>query len=183
MDTPTNETNNVNIILDSIRKNIKSFHDDSSVSIDIDSSLRGDWTEEIENEILKMAKACKTEASNLFKRGSIMSKYGKGLKVFSLIFNALSVCVTSSAIPSSIKEPIVIVFSACSAITTAISMTYKHQENGSILKEVSHGLETLSTSLRCEVYKPVKSRRDVNELIYEAQLEREQFLMKADKAE
>ena len=179
--TPTLEpykNDEVNVILDSIRKNITSISDDN-IKLNIDST---DWTPEIEEEVLKMAKCCKSEASELHKKGVKMIKYGKLFNVGSIVFSALTIYISSSALISTVKDPIVITFSACSAITNSIYSLYRFSKNGSIYKEVSHGLDNLSTNLRCEVYKPLKSRKNVNDLIFDAQLEREKLLSKADKA-
>jgi hypothetical protein len=183
--TPTlDKVKEVNVILDSIRKNISSSiqHSDEDIKINILSPLSTDWTPEIEEEVLKMARCCKNEASELHKKGVKMIKYGKLFNVGSIVFSALTIYISSSALTSSVKDPIVITFSACSAITNSIYSLYRFAKNGSIYKEVSHGLDNLSTNLRCEVYKPLKSRKNVNDLIFDAQLEREKLLSKADKA-
>ena len=183
--TPTlDKDQEVNVILDSIRKNISSStqHSNDEVKLNILSTDSNDWTPEIEEEIIKMAKCCKNEASELHKKGVKMIKYGKLFNVGSIVFSALTIYISSSALVSSVKDPIVITFSACSAITNSIYSLYRFSKNGSIYKEVSHGLDILSTNLRCEVYKPLKSRKNVNDLIFDAQLEREKFLSKADKA-
>ncbi len=183
--TPTlDKDQEVNVILDSIRKNISSSiqHSDDDVKLNILSPELNDWTPEIEEEILKMARCCKNEASELHKKGVKMIKYGKLFNVGSIVFSALTIYISSSSLTSSVKDPIVIVFSACSAITNSIYSLYRFAKNGSIYKEVSHALDNLSTNLRCEVYKPIKSRKNVNDLIFDAQLEREKLLSKADKA-
>jgi len=180
--TPTlGKDEEVNIILDSIRKNISSsiHNSEDDIKLSIDST---DWTPEIEEEILKMSKCCKNEASELHKKGVKMIKYGKLFNVGSIVFSALTIYISSSALTSSVKDPIVICFSACSAITNSIYSLYRFSKNGSLYKEVSHGLDNLSTNLRCEVYKPIKSRKNVNDLIFDSQLEREKLLSKADKA-
>jgi hypothetical protein len=183
--TPTlDKDKEVNVILDSIRKNISSSiqHSDDDIKLNILSPESTDWTPEIEEEVLKMAKCCKNEASELHKKGVKMIKYGKLFNVGSIVFSALTIYISSSSLSSTVKDPIVITFSACSAITNSIYSLYRFAKNGSIYKEVSHGLDNLSTNLRCEVYKPLKSRKNVNELIFDAQLEREKLLSKADKA-
>ena len=183
--TPTlDKDQEVNVILDSIRKNISSSvnHSDDDIKLNIISSESNDWTPEIEEEILKMAKCCKNEASELHKKGVKMIKYGRIFNVSSIFFSAVAIYISSSSIISSVKDPIVISFSACSAVTNSIYSLYRFSKNGSIYKEVSHSLEKLAIKLRCEVYKPLKSRKNVNDLIFEAQLEREKLLSKADKA-
>jgi hypothetical protein len=185
--TPTLEPNKneeINFILDSIRRNVSSKESNETTTININQlNLENtDWTPEIEEEILKMAKCCKSEASELHKKGVKMVKMGKLFNVGSIVFSALTIYVSSSSLTPPIKDPIVIVFSACSAITNSIYSLYRFSKNGSIYKEVSHGLDNLSTNLRCEVYKPIKSRKNVNDLIFDAQLEREKLLSKADKA-
>ncbi len=185
--TPTLESNKdeeINFILDSIRKNVSSKDSSHETTININhlNLDNNDWTPEIEEEILKMSKCCKNEASDLHKKGVKMVKLGKLFNVGSIVFSALTIYISSSSLNSSIKDPIVIVFSACSAITNSIYSLYRFSKNGSIYKEVSHGLDNLSTNLRCEVYKPLKSRKNVNDLIFDAQLEREKLLSKADKA-
>ena len=183
--TPTlDKDQEVNVILDSIRKNISSSiqHSDDDIKLNILSPESTDWTPEIEEEVLKMAKCCKNEASELHKKGVKMIKYGKLFNVGSIVFSALTIYISSSSLSSTVKDPIVITFSACSAITNSIYSLYRFSKNGSIYKEVSHGLDNLSTNLRCEVYKPLKSRKNVNDLIFDAQLEREKLLSKADKA-
>jgi hypothetical protein len=182
--TPTlDKDQEVNIILDSIRKNINSSSiQDDDVKLNILSPETTDWTPEIEEEVLKMARCCKNEASELHKKGVQLIKYGKLFNVGSIVFNALTIYISSSSLSSTIKDPIVITFSACSAITNSIYSLYRFAKNGSTYKEVSHGLDNLSTKLRCEVYKPLKNRINVNDLIFDAQLEREKLLSKADKA-
>jgi len=181
--TPTlDKEQDVNIILDSIRKNISSSvqHSEDDIKLNIDST---DWTPEIEEEVLKMAKCCKNEASELHKKGVKMIKYGRIFNVSSIFFSAIAIYISSSSsIIPSVKDPIVISFSACSAITNSIYSFYRFSNNGSTYKEVSHSLEKLAIKLRCEVYKPLKSRQNVNDLIFDAQLEREKLLSKADKA-
>jgi hypothetical protein len=111
--TPTlDKDQEVNIILDSIRKNISSSiqHSDDDIKLNILSPDSTDWTPEIEEEVLKMARCCKNEASELHKKGVKMIKYGKLFNVGSIVFSALTIYISSSSLTSSVKDPIVIYF-------------------------------------------------------------------------
>ncbi len=173
--TPTFENKEVDVLLDSLRKNINASKKETRIDIN--------WTDEYEEEIIKLSKLCKNDSSELYRRGSKMTRYGKYLNISTIICSALTIYVSAAAVDTDIKNNLVTVFSACSLVIKGIYQVYNFSENGGILKEVSRGLENLSINLRCEAYKPIETRKNFNQLVYDAQLERDQLLFKADKAE
>jgi hypothetical protein len=173
--TPTFENKEVDVLLDSLRKNINASKKETRIDMN--------WTDEYEEEIIRLSKLCKTDAADLYKRGSKMTRYGKYINISTIICSALTIYISTTSVESAIKDNLVTAFSACSLIIKGIYQVYNFSENGGILKEVSRGLENLSINLRCEAYKPIETRKNFNQLVYDAQLERDQLLLKADKAE
>jgi hypothetical protein len=167
---------NENILLEMVRKNINDAKRD--IIIDIN-----DWTEENEKEIKRLSNICKNDAYNLYKKGYNMTRYGKYINLSTIVLSAVTIYMASSSISSSIKDPIITVFGVCSIILKGAYQVYNYSETGGILKEVSRGLDNLATNIRCEIYKPVTLRKEFAQLIYDAQIERDQLLTKVDKAE
>jgi len=167
---------NENILLEMVRKNINDTKREAIIDIN-------DWTEENEKEIKRLSNICKNDAYNLYKKGYDMTRYGKYINLSTIVFSAVTIYMASSSIASSIKDPIITVFGVCSIILKGAYQVYNYSETGGILKEVSRGLDNLATNIRCEIYKPVTLRKEFAQLIYDAQIERDQLLTKVDKAE
>lgn len=167
---------NENILLEMVRKNINDAKRETIIDIN-------DWTEENEKEIKRLSNICKNDAYNLYKKGYNMTRYGKYINLSTIVFSAVTIYMASSSIASSIKDPIITVFGVCSIILKGAYQVYNYSETGGILKEVSRGLDNLATNIRCEIYKPVSLRKHFAQLIYDAQVERDQLLTKVDKAE
>jgi hypothetical protein len=167
---------NENILLEMVRKNINDTKRETIIDIN-------DWTEENEKEIKRLSNICKNDAYNLYKKGYDMTRYGKYINLSTIVFSAVTIYMASSSIASSIKDPIITVFGVCSIILKGAYQVYNYSETGGILKEVSRGLDNLATNIRCEIYKPVTLRKEFAQLIYDAQIERDQLLTKVDKAE
>jgi hypothetical protein len=167
---------NENILLEMVRKNINDAKRETIIDIN-------DWTEENEKEIKRLSNICKNDAYNLYKKGYNMTRYGKYINLSTIVFSAVTIYMASSSIASSIKDPIITVFGVCSIILKGAYQVYNYSETGGILKEVSRGLDNLATNIRCEIYKPVTLRKEFAQLIYDAQIERDQLLTKVDKAE
>jgi hypothetical protein len=167
---------NENILLEMVRKNINDTKREAIIDIN-------DWTEENEKEIKRLSNICKNDAYNLYKKGYDMTRYGKYINLSTIVFSAVTIYMASSSITSSIKDPIITVFGVCSIILKGAYQVYNYSETGGILKEVSRGLDNLATNIRCEIYKPVTLRKEFAQLIYDAQIERDQLLTKVDKAE
>jgi hypothetical protein len=167
---------NENILLEIVRKNINDTKRETMIDIN-------DWTEENEKEIKRLSNICKNDAYNLYKKGYDMTRYGKYINLSTIVFSAVTIYMASSSIASSIKDPIITVFGVCSIILKGAYQVYNYSETGGILKEVSRGLDNLATNIRCEIYKPVTLRKEFAQLIYDAQIERDQLLTKVDKAE
>ena len=167
---------NENILLEMVRKNINDAKRETIIDIN-------DWTEENEKEIKRLSNICKNDAYNLYKKGYNMTRYGKYINLSTIVFSAVTIYMASSSIASSIKDPIITVFGVCSIILKGAYQVYNYSETGGILKEVSRGLDNLATNIRCEIYKPVSLRKEFAQLIYDAQIERDQLLTKVDKAE
>ncbi len=167
---------NQNILLEMVRKNINDAKRETIIDIN-------DWTEENEKEIKRLSNICKNDAYNLYKKGYNMTRYGKYINLSTIVLSAVTIYMASSSIASSIKDPIITVFGVCSIILKGAYQVYNYSETGGILKEVSRGLDNLATNIRCEIYKPVTLRKEFAQLIYDAQIERDQLLTKVDKAE
>ena len=167
---------NENILLEMVRKNINDAKRETIIDIN-------DWTEENEKEIKRLSNICKNDAYNLYKKGYDMTRYGKYINLSTIVLSAVTIYMASSSIASSIKDPIITVFGVCSIILKGAYQVYNYSETGGILKEVSRGLDNLATNIRCEIYKPVTLRKEFAQLIYDAQIERDQLLTKVDKAE
>ncbi len=167
---------NQNILLEMVRKNINDAKRETVIDIN-------DWTEENEKEIKRLSNICKNDAYNLYKKGYNMTRYGKYINLSTIVLSAVTIYMASSSIASSIKDPIITVFGVCSIILKGAYQVYNYSETGGILKEVSRGLDNLATNIRCEIYKPVTLRKEFAQLIYDAQIERDQLLTKVDKAE
>ncbi len=167
---------NENILLEMVRKNINDAKRETIIDIN-------DWTEENEKEIKRLSNICKNDAYNLYKKGYNMTRYGKYINLSTIVLSAVTIYMASSSIASSIKDPIITVFGVCSIILKGAYQVYNYSETGGILKEVSRGLDNLATNIRCEIYKPVTLRKEFAQLIYDAQIERDQLLTKVDKAE
>ena len=167
---------NENILLEMVRKNINDAKRETIIDIN-------DWTEENEKEIKRLSNICKNDAYNLYKKGYDMTRYGKYINLSTIVFSAVTIYMASSSIASSIKDPIITVFGVCSIVLKGAYQVYNYSETGGILKEVSRGLDNLATNIRCEIYKPVTLRKEFAQLIYDAQIERDQLLTKVDKAE
>lgn len=167
---------NENILLEMVRKNINDAKREAVIDIN-------DWTEENEKEIKRLSNICKNDAYNLYKKGYDMTRYGKYINLSTIVLSAVTIYMASSSIASSIKDPIITVFGVCSIILKGAYQVYNYSETGGILKEVSRGLDNLATNIRCEIYKPVTLRKEFAQLIYDAQIERDQLLTKVDKAE
>ena len=168
---------NENVLLEMVRKNINDSKKETIIDIN-------DWTEENEKEIKRLSNICKNDAYNLYKKGYDMTRYGKYINLSTIVFSALTIYVSSSsAIESSVKDPIITVFGICTIILKGAYQVYNYSETGGILKEVSRGLDNLATNIRCEIYKPISLRKQFAQLIYDAQIERDQLLTKVDKAE
>ena len=166
-----------NILLEMVRKNINDTK--SEVAIDIN-----DWTEENEKEIKRLSNICKNDAYEMYKKGYDMTRYGKYINLSTIVFSALTIYMSaSSSIASTVKDPIITAFGVCTIILKGAFQVYNYSETGGILKEVSRALDTLATNIRCEIYKPVSTRKHFAQLIYDAQVERDQLLTKVDKAE
>jgi hypothetical protein len=167
---------NENILLEMVRKNINDAKRETIIDIN-------DWTEENEKEIKRLSNICKNDAYNLYKKGYNMTRYGKYINLSTIVLSVVTIYMASSSISSSIKDPIITVFGVCSIILKGAYQVYNYSETGGILKEVSRGLDNLATNIRCEIYKPVTLRKEFAQLIYDAQIERDQLLTKVDKAE
>jgi hypothetical protein len=168
---------NENILLEMVRKNINDTKRETIIDIN-------DWTEENEKEIKRLSNICKNDAFNLYKKGYDMTRYGKYINLSTIVFSALTIYVaSSSAIEATVKDPIITAFGVCSIILKGAYQVYNYSETGGILKEVSRGLDNLATNIRCEIYKPASLRKEFAQLIYDAQVERDQLLTKVDKAE
>jgi len=168
---------NENVLLEMVRKNINDSKKETIIDIN-------DWTEENEKEIKRLSNICKNDAHNLYKKGYDMTRYGKYINLSTIVFSALTIYVaSSSAIASTAKDPIITVFGICTIILKGAYQVYNYSETGGILKEVSRGLDNLATNIRCEIYKPISLRKQFAQLIYDAQIERDQLLTKVDKAE
>ena len=167
---------NENILLEMVRKNINDAKRETIIDIN-------DWTEENEKEIKRLSTICKNDAYNLYKKGYNMTRYGKYINLSTIVLSAVTIYMASSSIASSIKDPIITVFGVCSIILKGAYQVYNYSETGGILKEVSRGLDNLATNIRCEIYKPITLRKEFAQLIYDAQIERDQLLTKVDKAE
>lgn len=172
----SNTPDNENILLEMIRNNINDTKKETIIDIN-------DWTEENEKEIKRLSNICENDAYNLYKKGYDMTRYGKYINLSTIVFSAVTIYMASSSFSSSIKDPIITVFGVCSIILKGAYQVYNYSEIGGILKEVSRGLDNLSTNIRCEIYKPVSSRKEFAQLIYDAQMKRDQLLTKVDKAE
>lgn len=168
---------NENVLLEMVRKNINNTKSDTVIDIN-------DWTEENEKEIKRLSNICKNDACEMYKKGHDMSRYGKYINLSTIVFSALTIYLSaSSSIASTVKDPIITGFGVFTIILKGAYQVYNYSEAGSILKEVSRGLENLATNIRCEIYKPVALRKHFAQLIYDAQIERDQLLTKVDKAE
>ena len=168
---------NENVLLEMVRKNINDSKKETIIEVN-------DWTEENEKEIKRLSNICKNDAHNLYKKGYDMTRYGKYINLSTIVFSALTIYVaSSSAIASTAKDPIITVFGICTIILKGAYQVYNYSETGGILKEVSRGLDNLATNIRCEIYKPISLRKQFAQLIYDAQIERDQLLTKVDKAE
>jgi hypothetical protein len=166
-----------NVLLEMVRKNINDTKKETIIDVN-------DWTEENEKEIKRLSNICKNDAYNLYKKGYDMTRYGKYINLSTIVFSALTIYVaSSSAIESVVKDPIITVFGICTIILKGAYQVYNYSETGGILKEVSRGLDNLATNIRCEIYKPISLRKQFAQLIYDAQIERDQLLTKVDKAE
>uniref|UniRef100_A0A6C0DLA7 Uncharacterized protein n=1 Tax=viral metagenome TaxID=1070528 RepID=A0A6C0DLA7_9ZZZZ len=166
-----------NVLLEIVRKNINDSKKETIIEVN-------DWTEENEKEIKRLSNICKNDAHNLYKKGYDMTRYGKYINLSTIVFSALTIYVaSSSAIASTAKDPIITVFGICTIILKGAYQVYNYSETGGILKEVSRGLDNLATNIRCEIYKPISLRKQFAQLIYDAQIERDQLLTKVDKAE
>jgi hypothetical protein len=173
----SNISENENILLEMVRKNINDTKKETIIDVN-------DWTEENEKEIKRLSNICKNDAYNLYKKGYDMTRYGKYINLSTIVFSALTIYVaSSSAIESVVKDPIITVFGICTIILKGAYQVYNYSETGGILKEVSRGLDNLATNIRCEIYKPISLRKQFAQLIYDAQIERDQLLTKVDKAE
>ena len=173
----TEKEENENILLEMVRKNIYDTKNETVIDIN-------DWTEENEKEIKRLSNICKNDAYEMYKKGYDMSRYGKYINLSTIVFSALTIYMSaSSSIASTVKDPIITGFGVCTIILKGAYQVYNYSEAGSILKEVSRGLENLATNIRCEIYKPVALRKHFAQLIYDAQVERDQLLTKVDKAE
>ena len=182
--TPNYSTTNddINIILDSIRRNINSPNKDpenDTFQIDIKSSNTPiDWNEDIEQEILKLSQCCKQDSIDIYNKYIIISKYNKLCNMGTCLCNLVSICIAASSIDTTYKIPIVIACNSTNIVIKGIQSFYNLLKYKYIYKQSSTELGDLSLKLKYEVYKPIKERKNIHDFVFDIQFERETLLNK-----
>ena len=139
-----------------------------------------EWNKDLENEIIKISNYCKKESSHSFQKGKSYINYGKYIQILIIILGACSVYIGASSAPLEVKDPINIVLGATTSIVSSIYSMFSFSKKGNLFKDVSFGLDNLSRTLRCELFKPKRTRQPVMEFIMFAQVSRDKLLKKIE---
>jgi len=138
------------------------------------------WTDDMEDEILNFSEVCFNDSETTNNKANFYIKYGKILQVSLIVLGVSSVYISSSSVPSEIKNNINVVFGASSAILSSVYTLFSFSKKGNKLKEISYDLSNLARIIRCELFKPITKRDNVTNFLIFIQTTRDKLLKKVD---
>lgn len=138
------------------------------------------WTDEMEDEILNLSETCFEDSDSINIKANFYIKYGKILQVCLIVLGVSSVYISSSSIPTVVKDNMNVVLGASSAILSSIYTLLSFSKKGIKLKEISYDLGNLSRLIRCELFKPVTRRDNITNFLIFIQTTRDKLLKKVD---
>jgi hypothetical protein len=138
------------------------------------------WTDDMEDEILNLSEVCFNDSKSTNNNANFYIKYGKILQVSLIVLGVSSVYISSSGVPSEIKNNINVIFGASSAILSSVYTLFSFSKKGNKLKEISYDLSNLARIIRCELFKPITKRDNVTNFLIFIQTTRDKLLKKVD---
>jgi len=179
---PNIQTNKFNDNLKNIIDSITKYGDESSIdeNTDFENEFKEEnmWNKEMVKEFIDISEECSEESIKYKKQSSFYINWGNSLKILNVVLGVGSMCIASSSLDESIKNPIYIVLSGLYSISSSVYGIFSFSEKGVVLKDISYQLDNLSRMIRCEILKPSHNRQSVNDFIIFIQSARDKIIKK-----
>jgi len=181
---PNKFNDNLKNIIDSITKYSDQSSIDEAIKLDISNENINEieeenmWNKEMVKEFIDISEECSEESIKYKNQSSFYINWGNSLKILNVVLGVGSMCIASSSLSETIKNPIYIVLSGLYSISSSVYGIFSFSEKGVVLKDISYQLDNLSRMIRCEILKPPHNRQSVNDFIIFIQSARDKIIKK-----
>jgi hypothetical protein len=172
------QTNKFNDNLKNIIDSITKYSEESSIDESTDLEEENMWNKEMVKEFIDISEECSEESVKYKNQSSFYINWGNSLKILNVVLGVSSMCIASSSLDESVKNPIYIVLSGLYSISSSVYGIFSFSEKGVVLKDISYQLDNLSRMIRCEILKPPHNRQSVNDFIIFIQSARDKIIKK-----